>query len=151
MSEAGARGVAKVIVSVHGFGPELLLFSRKKAKGTPKHGRLELLGGGMDEDDPLEALVRELDEEEKTGTLAKKVRWEQPGPRTIHVDGETHYIFEIAISLAEYIDLQHSRKESMGLKVVPRSALSDGELYSRLTTRTQKILAALSTAPEAST
>ena len=139
-----SSGVAKLIVRVVNTGAPVVLLSRKRAKGTPKHGRLELLGGGIDDgEEPLEGLIRELAEEEKTGGLARKVGWEQPAPKLMTIEGTPHYIFEVSISLEEYLDLQHNRKESLGLKVVPQSALSDSQIQSRLTPKTQKILTAL--------
>ncbi len=139
-----SSGVAKLIVRIANTGAPVVLLSRKRAKGTPKHGRLELLGGGIDDGEaPLEGLIRELAEEEKTGGLARKVGWEQPAPKLMTIEGTPHYIFEVSISLEEYLDLQHNRKESLGLKVVPESALSDSQIQSRLTPKTQKILTAL--------
>ncbi len=136
--------VAKVFVRIEYMGAENILLSRKRAKGTPKLGRLELLGGGIDDgEEPLEGLIRELAEEEKTGGLARKVGWERPAPKFITIEGTPHYIFEVSISLEEYLDLQHNRKESLGLKVVPESVLSTSQFQSRLTPRMQKILTAL--------
>ncbi len=141
---AEPAGVAKLIVRIENTGTPTVLLSRKRAKGTPKHGRLELLGGGIDDgEDPLEGLMRELAEEEKTGGLARKVGWEQPAPKLMTIEGTPHYIFEVSISLEEYLELQHNRKESLGLKVVPESVLSNSQFQSRLTPKMQKILAML--------
>lgn len=135
--------VAKLIVRIRGFSGGTFLFSRKKAKGTPKHGMLELLGGGVDGEPPLDGLVRELEEEEKSGLLARRVRLLAPEPRVFKIDGIPHHIFELSIDFDHYLDLRHSSKESLGFKVVPASMLRDDVLWSRLTEKTQRILAEL--------
>lgn len=135
--------VAKIIIRVEGFGEPAYLLSRKRAKGTPKHGKLEFLGGGTDGDDPFTGLVRELEEEEKSGTLASMVSSIQPSARLVRVDGTPHYIFEVTITVDEYLELRHGRKESLGFKVVPQSMVRTPQIQARLTGRTRGILAAL--------
>jgi hypothetical protein len=135
--------VAKVVIHLEGFGSPCLLFSRKKAKGTPKHGRLELLGGGTEGGDPFAALLRELEEEEKSGVLAQRAAATHPAPRLISVQGDPHYIFEITLSLDDYVEVRHAKDESLGFKAVPAAALRDQRFHSRLTDRTQRILSAL--------
>lgn len=140
---AARGGVAKIIVRVEGFGTPCLLLSRKKAKDTPRHGLFEFLGGGTEGGDPFAALVRELEEEEKSGVLAHRVAAVRPAPRLITVQGDPHYIFELTIGLDEYFELRHSRGESLGFKVVPEALLRERRFYDRLTTRTQGIVTAL--------
>ncbi len=119
-----------------------LLFSRKRAKGQAKHRQLELLGGHMeDERDPMTALLAELEEEEKSGVLADKVRTEQPSARTLMIDGTRHFLFETEISLEQYLDLRHGKKESLGFKLIPESEVSARELQWRFTPRTRDIVA----------
>ncbi|MFQ6045338.1 MAG: NUDIX hydrolase [Gemmatimonadales bacterium] len=134
------RGVAKLIVRVTGFGSPALLLSRKRAKGNPGHKMLEFLGGGVDGERPLEGLVRELEEEEKTGFLARRVKLLAPDPRRLTVDGVPHYVYELSIGFDQYLDLQHDRKESFGFRLVPASMLRDESVWSRLTERTRRIL-----------
>lgn len=134
------REVAKLIVRVTGFRGPALLLSRKRAKGNPGHKLLEFLGGGVDGESPLDGLVRELEEEEKTGFLARRVSVLAPNPRLITVDGVPHYMYEVSIGLDQYLDLQHDRKESFGFRLVPASMLRDEPVWSRLTERTQRIL-----------
>ena len=83
------REVSKIIVRIDGFAEPTQLMSIKKAKGTPKHKKLEILGGGTDGQDAFEGLLRELEEEEKTGRLAQIVREQHPEPRSFSI-AEAH-------------------------------------------------------------
>jgi len=138
------EGAAKIVITIDGFSDEVLLFSRKKAKGTPRHGQLELLGGGMDGSSPLNGLIRELEEEEKSGALAQEVRRASPSPRLLTVDNVPHYIFEVRIPMSVYLDARHDKGESLGFLVVPKSRLGDPGMAGRFTRKTIGILQALS-------
>ncbi len=135
--------ISKIVIRIDGFGEPTLLMSRKKAKGTDKHGLLELLGGGTDGQDPLPGLIRELEEEEKTGRLAELVRAQPPTPRVARLDGDAHYLFELSIAFADYVELRHAKGESMGFKAVPEAQLQDLYRAGLLTKRTQGLLGAL--------
>lgn len=135
--------VAKALIRVEGLGVPALLFSSKNAKGTPKHRKLELLGGGIEEEDPLEGLARELQEEEKQGVLARELLASHPEPRTVVAGGAEHYIFELTIRLDDYLDLRPNHKESLGFKLVPEAALGDPHFQARLTPKTKEILTQL--------
>lgn len=134
--------VSKIVIRIDGFAEPTLLMSRKKAKGTPKHGKLELLGGGNDGQEAMQGLLRELEEEEKSGRLAEVVRSSMPGARIVTVDDTTHYVFEVTISLDDYIQLRHTKKESLGFKAIPQARIADPTFRDRLTKRTQAILGA---------
>lgn len=140
---ASRNRVAKTLIRVQGWGVPVLLLSSKSAKGTSKHGKLELLGGGIGEDDPLEGLARELKEEEKSGLLARELLANRPEPRRIEVGGTEHYVFELAIPLDDYLDLRPDHKESLGFKLVPQTLLTDPHFQARLTDKTRAILSQL--------
>jgi 8-oxo-dGTP pyrophosphatase MutT (NUDIX family) len=137
--------VTKVrIVVVDQDGEHWALLSIKKAEGKSKHGKLEMLGGRMDQDEsPLEALIRELGEEEQTGFLSEGVRTLEPEPLIIHAGGALHHLFELKISEQEFTGLRHDPKESLGFELVRISELEAGEHWDRITWRTQRILEAL--------
>jgi hypothetical protein len=134
-------GVSKTIITV-AVGPmTFTLLSRKRAKKDPaKHGKLELLGGGMDTHDPLGELVRELREEELSGILADHVKASRPVARTFNVGGVPHHLFQVAIPFDVYLSLQHSPNESLGLKLVPLDYLQSTAYSRHFTPKTQKIL-----------
>ncbi len=136
------RGVTKLIVAVKMGSERSLLFSRKRAKGQAKHRLLELLGGHMDhEHDPLTALLAELDEEEKSGVLVEKISTERPSSQTLIIAGTTHFLFETELTLDQYLDLRHGKKESLGFKLIPQSQVMARELQWRFTPNTREILA----------
>ncbi len=135
--------VAKALIRVEGIGIPALLFSAKNAKGTSKHRKLELLGGGIDEDNPLVGLARELEEEEKLGVLARELLARCPEPRKVVAGGTEHYIFELSIRLEDYLDLRPDHKESLGFKLVPEAVLGDPHFQARLTPKTKEILSQL--------
>ena len=134
-------GVAKTLILIDVGGLQFALLSRKKAKKDPeKHGKLEFLGGGMDSDEPLEELCRELEEEEQSGELATYARSVNPTPAVHKIGGRTHHIFEIRLPFDRYLRLIHDPKESLGLKLVPLALLVHSSFEIRLTPKTRKIL-----------
>lgn len=141
----GANGfpqVAKALVSVE--RKKFLLFSRKRAPGTDKHGRLELLGGHMDGgESPLEALVRELAEEEATGTLATRVRKSKPSSTAIPLSDAVYHVFRIGISLDDYLTLEPGHGESLGFHLVPLSLMTKRRLRSHFTDKTVELFTSM--------
>jgi hypothetical protein len=134
---------AKLVITVDGFREPVLLFSRKRAKGTPKHKLFEFLGGGLDGNDPMEGLVRELEEEEKSGALAEHVRRARPSPRLVTVGGAPQYVFETTIPLELYLELRHAKAESFGFALIPSTRLASPGMTDRFTKKTVGILRAL--------
>ena len=134
------REVSKIIVRIDGFAEPTQLMSIKKAKGTEKHKKLEILGGGTDGDDAFEGLVRELEEEEKTGRLAEIVREQKPEPRSFSIDQSPHHMYEVTISFEDYLTLRHHKAESFGFKVVPEAKLKDAKFHAQLTRKTLTLL-----------
>ncbi|MFQ5653922.1 MAG: hypothetical protein ACE5GW_04230, partial [Planctomycetota bacterium] len=94
--------MSKIIVQINGFAEPVQLMSIKKAKGTPKHKKLEILGGGVDGDSAFEGLLRELEEEEKTGRLAEIVRESSPSPQSFAIDRSPHHVYEVTIEYEDY-------------------------------------------------
>lgn len=135
--------VAKARIVVLRDGARLALMSRKNAKGKPKHGKLEMLGGRLDgNESPAKALVRELQEEEQTGTLAEIVERHKPGFDTRTVDQAPHHLFEMTITEEQYSRLEAATEESLGFELVPEEDLASGRIEDRLTYRTREILRA---------
>jgi hypothetical protein len=134
--------VAKVIVAIR-IGSKLhLLFSRKRVFNRPEsHDRLELLGGHLDNDDPLQGAIRELREEELSGLLGGKLQDKHLIER-IMVDGIEHHIYSMEISCEEHKQLRHNARESLGFELIAFSEMWNTATLSRLTEKTLKILAA---------
>lgn len=138
--------VAKVRIAVVRDGARLVLMSRKNAKGTSNHGKLEMLGGHLDGNEtPIAALVRELREEEGTGTLAAIAERAEPTCNTRTVDRSPHHLFEMTITEEVYSRLQATSTESLGFELVPEEDLASGRVADRLTYRTSEILRAFDT------
>ena len=141
--------VAKARIVVVRDGARLALMSRKNARGKSKHGKLEMLGGHLDGDEPpIVALVRELREEERTGTLAEIVERNASAWETRTVDQAPHHLFEITITETEYSHLEAHPKESLGFELVPVADLAAGRIEDRLTYRTREILKTFGTMAE---
>ncbi len=125
------------------------LLSRKRSCDKRKHGKLEMLGGHLDgKESPIEALIRELREEEKTGKLASYVERHSPSHQTKVAGRATHHLFEFTLSNAKYEQLKHHPCESLGFELLPTSELNARQHWKRLTHRTRKILEAFGPAPE---
>lgn len=144
-----SKRVSKILLGT----PQGYLLSRKRAPRHPhKDGLLELLGGGADGGEgPLEALRRELREEEPSGELVRRVDERGLGePAEITIDSDPHFVYRLELDEdgAHLLDLfTHDPQESYGLELVPRSVLEDRDqlalLLGRFTPRTRLIFAAL--------
>jgi 8-oxo-dGTP pyrophosphatase MutT (NUDIX family) len=136
--------VAKLLVSVTGDRTSLILFSRKRAEGYGKHGRLEFLGGRLAKKErPFEALIRELGEEEESGLLAQRVRAERPRSRTVQLPDAIYHTFHLNITFEDYLVLEPGRHESLGFVLVPRPLLRQRRVHEFLTERTYQLLTEL--------
>ena len=136
--------VAKARIAVQRGGERWSLLSVKRAEGKAKHGKLEMLGGHLDGDEsPIEALIRELREEEETGLLSEKVSAELPPHVSIDVAGALHHVFWFDVDNGDLAHLQYSPEESLGFELVLTSELEAGEHRHRLTSRTRQVLEAL--------
>ena len=143
---ADLEDVAKVRIVVRRDGERWCLMSRKRSNDKKKHNKLEFLGGHLQAgDSPADALVRELGEEEKTGTLVRLVEAAAPRPASLDVKGMPHFLFEIEISEAETAQVEPDPRESCGFELVLEHDLEAGTLQQQLTPRTRQILKALLT------
>jgi 8-oxo-dGTP pyrophosphatase MutT (NUDIX family) len=115
----------------------------KRAPGSDNDGKLEFLGGRMESGEvPYEALVRELSEEEATGSLARIVMSHEITPAEHLIGDALHYLFTIDISLVQYSVMTYHPAESYGLRLVAKVALTPSvEEYTR---KTNKIIGLLS-------
>ncbi len=133
--------VAKARIVVVQNGVRFALLSRKNAPGKRKHNGLEMLGGHLDENEsPIEALLRELREEERTGELARIAEAGAPGFDTRIVDQAPHHLFELTITHEQYLSLEADSGESLGFEMLTERDLANGRIEAELTPRTRKIL-----------
>ena len=141
------KRVAKVFLRLD----DHYVFSQKRAPWLPEDAaarQLELIGGTVvGGETPFEALIRELGEEETSGTLAEKARALRPAPQQIVVYGEPHYIYRMQITGDEFERLVHDSEESYGFDLVPEAVIADREKLrenaARFTWKTQGIFQAL--------
>jgi ribosomal protein S18 acetylase RimI-like enzyme len=120
------------------------LFSEKREPQSPeKDHRLELLGGTIGSGEtPFQGLLRELQEEERSGTLLEKASTLNPSPREIAIGIEPHFIYEMAVTDDEYKRMAHDAHESYGFHLVPKSAIMDeDELRTNTSLFTPKTIA----------
>lgn len=95
------------------------LMSIKKDPGRPNDGKLEFLGGRMEEgEDPVQGIVRELAEEEATGNLAEIVQRKPPLHIPQHILNARHYLFPLQITDVEYRSLKYDPLESHGFRLI---------------------------------
>lgn len=142
--------VSKIRITLQQGGQQWALMSRKRAPGKPKHGKLEFLGGHVDPGErPFDALLRELGEEEPTGTLAARARELGPTPFVSDIPGVPHHLYEMVIDANDFDALAFDPEESLGLVLVPLDELLAGSWNERITPRTRAILRAWAPPPEA--
>lgn len=149
MTFAEDRQRAKVLITVTGRAeageplPVRLLMSIKSAPFSDKDGHLEFLGGQLNPAEPPEAgLIRELQEEELTGNLAKLAAKRAKRVGFFAAEGADHALFHFSISFAEYCRLVWDEEESHGFVLVPRPFL-EANLAS-LTPKTRALLQQMS-------
>ena len=146
-----ARCVSKLFVEV---GSHYLFSLRCSPKKPRKDHRLELMGGrGEPGESPLETLVRELGEEEISGTLAGLAGEVRPEARVVMVKGEIHHLFHLNIGREDLSRLMPHPKESYGYYLVPKAVLEPGSGRVRaenFTPKTLKIFRALNIPTEGS-
>lgn len=134
---------AKIILSVD----DSFLFGIKRTPNDPgRDGKLELLGGGLDKGEtPLEALIREVAEEEPSSIVADKIAHLEPTPMKITVDDDRQFIFHMAITKEELDGITLNTKEHYGYRLMERSAVVSAPKLdlSVFTRKTVKIFAEL--------
>ena len=136
--------ISKIIV----FLDDDFFFSVKKVPKHPARDRkLELPGGRVDKGEmPLDALIRELAEEEQGGVLAGKVARLQLTPVDFKVGGDRHFIYHMPLAGDELQRVQMNSEEHYGYRLIPGSTIRDPgrmEDESVFTRRTIKIFAKL--------
>jgi hypothetical protein len=135
--------VAKIRITLEQGGRCWALMSRKRARSERKHGKLEFLGGHVEPGErPFEALLRELGEEELSGTLAARARGFCPAAIVSDIPGVPHHLYEMTLDAADFDALVFDPEESLGLVLVPLDELLAGDLNDRVTPRTRAILRA---------
>lgn len=138
-----ADQVAKIRITLEQGGRRWALMSRKRARSKRKHGKLEFLGGHLAEGElPFDALLRELGEEEPSGTLAARARAVRPTPFVSDLPGVPHHLYEMSVAAADFDALGFDPTESLGLVLVPLDELLAGTWNERVTPRTRAILRA---------
>jgi 8-oxo-dGTP pyrophosphatase MutT (NUDIX family) len=138
-----AYRVCKAIIRVDGDAASQYLMALKRAPGSDNDGKLEFLGGRMESGEaPYETLVRELSEEEATGSLARIVKSHEISPVEHLIGDALHYLFTFDIRPEQYAVMKHHPAESYGLRLVAKVALTpSAEEYTR---KTNKIIGLLS-------
>jgi hypothetical protein len=133
------QSVAKVFIQQG----EKYLFSLKRAPGKPaKDGKLELLGGKIENGETrIEGLLRELQEEEKTGVLARKAATLRMNPKFICLKGQDNFIYRMEITPEELQGVEMDGEESYGYEMLKEADFADDP--DRFTPKTRKIFRAL--------
>ncbi|MBF0258935.1 MAG: NUDIX domain-containing protein [Desulfamplus sp.] len=118
--------VSKIIILCE----QQYVFSIKKSPLKPfKNNRLELFGGNVDPGEtPFEGLIRELEEEEMSGVLAKKAKEFKLEPlKLFEVEGKTQCIYQMEITEREYLKLKAHPDESYGIRTLPQTIFEISE------------------------
>lgn len=134
------KQVSKIILYVG----DSFVFGIKRVPQKPnKDGKLELFGGRVDKGEtPLQALIREIREEEQSGVAADKIVQINPDPVEFKVGGDLHFIYQMPLTDHELKQLQINPEENYGYSLVERSIIKDSEQMadeSTFTPRTVKI------------
>ena len=133
--------VSKVIVRLEDELPARFLMSLKSKPGSSSNGKLEFLGGRHEAgENALDALIRELSEEDRSGCLAEAVCVARPEACEMLLDDALHFVFQLTIASEMFEKLNHDPSESLGFRLVEEKDLVVGELFTR---KTNGILAAL--------
>lgn len=121
--------VSKIIVRIGNS----YLMSLKRKQGADD-ARLEFLGGRHEKhESALDALVRELREEETTGYLAEYAETLAGPPVEIQVGEGHHFVFLMELTSECAGLLRHDPQESHGFQLVPSELLRPGQLFTRKT------------------
>jgi hypothetical protein len=121
--------------------PETYLLSRKRASGSRKDDLLEFFGGHLQENEtPWEGLMRELHEEDTSGTLAALTRKAAPAPIARNIGTAPHYLFTVTVAADDVQSVTPATDESYGVEFRDVAAVHRGALDDQLTPRTRAIL-----------
>jgi len=120
------------------------VFSYKNSRRPGLDGRLELIGGNIEQyESPFEGLIRELQEEETSGILSNKADELRPASVQISVNKQEHFIYFMSILEEEFKSLRHSPEESYGFALIDEAVILDNDEFCRnskkFTLKTTKI------------
>jgi 8-oxo-dGTP pyrophosphatase MutT (NUDIX family) len=139
VKETARYRVCKAIISVGSDTTSRYLMTLKRAPARDNDGKLEFLGGRMDNGEtPLETLIRELSEEEATGVLSDIVEKRGLVPVEHLIGDALHYLFTLKVSFEQYSALKFDPDESYGLRLVAASDLTPS--FEKYTRKTNKII-----------
>lgn len=113
------RYVSKILLTCG----DLYVFSIKKSPQSPhKDRRMELFGGNADPGEtPFQGLIRELQEEEESGILAKKAASLKLKPvKTFMIDEKMQCIYAMVLDEREMKVLRAHPDESYGIKTITK-------------------------------
>jgi 8-oxo-dGTP pyrophosphatase MutT (NUDIX family) len=132
------REVTKAVVTVQTNVGLRVLMSIKRDRGRRTDGKLEFLGGRLDEgENPKDGLLRELSEEESTGMLARVAGVRAGRRHLIVVSDVLHYVYVIHLVSPEHRQLVPHPDESLGFRLVSERTLTANPRD--LTSKTRKI------------
>lgn len=136
--------VSKIII----FHRDVFFFTRKRSPRKPdKDDKLELPGGRVDKGEtPFEALIRELTEEEESGTVAEKAAELGLTAIEITIRKTRHFIYHMPLSEEDLGSIQMNPEENYGYRLLKRSIIMDPDRMndrSLFTRRTVQIFAEL--------
>lgn len=134
-----AYDVAKAVITINADESMHYLLSVKRDPGSNAEGKLEFLGGRFERhEQPHQALLRELQEEEQTGYLSEIAAHRAGLFFKKEILGARHFLFPLKLSFAEWQQLQYHPEESFGYELIPAANLAPCK--KTLTTKTNGIL-----------
>jgi hypothetical protein len=144
VSKEEKPGVAKLFIRANAY----YVFSKKRKPSSKSDHHLELMGGHIEDgESPLNALIREVKEEELSSVIATKTERQQPKGEQIVVDNEKHFIFEIRVDDHDFKKMRPDGKESYEFVKVEADIIKQKDKLnnnlSRFTSKTGKIFRAL--------
>lgn len=115
--------VSKIIL----YHRDMFFFARKRTPRKPdKDNKLELPGGRLDKGEtPFEALIRELAEEEESGTVAEKAAALGLTPVEIAIKKTRHFVYHMPLSEEELERIRMNPEENYGYRLLNRALVMD--------------------------
>lgn len=129
--------VSKAIIVVERDAGRHYLMSVKRDPGRDNDRKLEFLGGRVESNEsPLEALARELSEEEAAGKLSGIVKRRNIAHVKYQIGSALHCLFSMDISFEEYSALIFHPDESRGFRLIrTEDLLPCAEKFTRKTNK----------------
>lgn len=127
----GRYNVSKAIITLSNSDHYVMSYKGVAGAG---YGKLEFLGGRHEPDEtPLEALIRELGEEEPTGKLSALVHRRAPKFHVVETEKTNHFLFPMTVSQGQFAKLKFCKVESLGLDLVPHRQLKPSPRFTKKT------------------